>query len=388
VNVLYLTMNPNRQSTTVPTEGWFRFLEGHGLRPVLVARERGTFPDWAAERGVPVYYDPLPFASRTRPWPFARSMWHLRSIVRRHGIHLIHCNEQDVYPTGQYLARASGLPVVVSIHCAMSAEFCRWAFAGRRAPHRMFFVSRANLETCRPGLAGVVAADRWQVLHNGLDLQHYEPDPALGQSFRSNRSIGSTTILIGVACAIRPQKQLEHLFQAARLAARADSKVILAGFPVVGQEEYAAHLLREAARVLGERFCFVGSLDDVRGFTNALDLFVNTSREEAFSISVLQALACGCPVVGYDSRSVGEAVLPDGGEIVEQDHIDQLAEAIARWTADRTRLRARRAAARRQAEAFDLRRLSNDLWLAYQKVLAAGPGPAPMASRMASHTVR
>jgi hypothetical protein len=36
-------MNPNRQSTTVPTEGWFRLLPARGLEPVLVSRTLGAF---------------------------------------------------------------------------------------------------------------------------------------------------------------------------------------------------------------------------------------------------------------------------------------------------------------------------------------------------------
>ena len=51
MRVLYLTMNPNRMSTTVPTEGWFRLLADRGLSPVLVSRERGEFDAWARERG-------------------------------------------------------------------------------------------------------------------------------------------------------------------------------------------------------------------------------------------------------------------------------------------------------------------------------------------------
>jgi L-malate glycosyltransferase len=377
MNVLYLTMNPNRQSTTVPTEGWFRFLGVRGLRPVLVSREHGAFPDWAAASGIPVYYDALPFPAKAQPWRIGRSLWHLRTIVRRHGIELIHCNEHDVYPVGQYVARTTGLPVVVSVHCAMEADFCRWAFAGRRMPRRMFFVSRSNLEACRPALAGVVTEERRQVLHNGLDLEHYRPDFVLGETFRADHGLPSKALLVGVACAIRPGKQLEHLFEAARRVGDTGVKVVLAGFPIPGQEAYAHQVLGEAARVLNGGFHFVGSLDDLRGFGNALDLFVNTSREEAFGISVLQALACGCPVIGYESQSVGEVVLPDGGEILAQDDIERLADALRRWTADPGWLRSRRAAARRQAERFDLRALSDQLWSSYQGVLCGPGGTAP-----------
>ena len=37
LRVLYLTMNPNRASTTVPTEGWFRVLRPRGFDDLLPA---------------------------------------------------------------------------------------------------------------------------------------------------------------------------------------------------------------------------------------------------------------------------------------------------------------------------------------------------------------
>jgi glycosyltransferase involved in cell wall biosynthesis len=364
VNVLYLTMNPNRQSTTVPTEGWFRFLPEHGLRPVLVSRQPGPFHDWTAGQGIPAYVDPLPFPSRAHPVAFLRSMSALRRVVRRHGIHLIHCNEQEIYPSGQYLGRLCRVPVVASVHFTMDRAFCGWAFRGPRAPHRLFFVSRRNMEACRPALDGLVPQDRWRVLHNGLDLVAYRPDLALGRQFRQAHGLAPEDVLIGAACAFRERKQLEHLFEAASRMRTPQLKVLVAGFPVPGEEAYAASLLANARERLGDRLRVIGSLTDVRGFMNALDLFVNTSREESFGISVLEALACGCPVVGYDSQAIDEVVLPDGGEIVEQDNVDHLTAAVERWLLAPDPVPAREAA-RRQAERFDLRPLSLRLWREY-----------------------
>ncbi len=324
MNVLYLTMNPNRQSTTVPTEGWFRFLPERGLKPVLVSRELGSFHQWAVEQGIPAYQDPLPFPNKTSPFPFFRSLWHLRNIVRQHRIDLIHCNEQDIYPVGQYLARLCKLPVVVSVHFTMGRGYCTWAFGGKKAPERMYFVSRRNLEACCAGLNGVVSEERWQVLHNGLDLKSYQPDAELGRQFRDEHSLSGDDILIGAGCAFRERKQLEHLFEAASYIDQDQLKVVVAGFSVKDEEDYGKNLLDQARKKLGNRFHFVGCLTDMRGFSNALDIFVNTSREESFGISVLEAFACGCPTVGYDSKAVDEVVLPDGGEIVEQDSITDL----------------------------------------------------------------
>src|SRR5262245_44650362 len=117
MNVLFLTMNPNRASTTVPTEGWFRHLRPRGLRPVIASHQVGAFHAWAVEQRIPAYHVPLPFPSKLKPWPFLLSLWRLRRLVKRHGIELIHCNEQDIYPTGQYLGRLCRRPVVVSVHC-------------------------------------------------------------------------------------------------------------------------------------------------------------------------------------------------------------------------------------------------------------------------------
>jgi glycosyltransferase involved in cell wall biosynthesis len=163
---------------------------------------------------------------------------------------------------------------------------------------------------------------------------------------------------------------LEHFIEVAARIKLSNLKFLLAGFPIRGEEDYAQHLLKTAESRLGKRFVFVGHLTDMRPFCNALDLFINTSQEESFGISVLEALACGTPVVGYPSVAVQEVVLPGGGEIVEQDRIDKLTDALASWLNDPLRMSAARAKARRRAEdGFDIRKLSDQLWQEYETLL-------------------
>jgi glycosyltransferase involved in cell wall biosynthesis len=372
MNVLYLTMNPNRASTTVPTEGWLRTLRDRGLRPVIASNQIGAFHAWALDQKIPSYHVPLPFPSKLTPVSFLKSLWKLRRIVKRHDVQLIHCNEQDIYPIGQYVARWCRLPVVVSIHCKVEAPYFQWAFRGRRTPDRLIFISRGNQEACRPGVQGVVPEDRWRLFPNALDLERFRPDAALGNGFRNEHRLGAGT-LIGVACALRPGKQIEHLFNVAAALPKGDFRVVVAGGPVPGTEAYASELLARGRAQLGERFVALGHLSELRGFYNSLDLFVNTSEEEAGSISILESLACGCPVVGYPSISVAEQVLPGGGEIVEQNNIGQLASAVANWLGAPDRLRTGRFSARKRAEgAHDIRRISESLWSEYQSLVANG----------------
>lgn len=369
VRALYLTMNPNRQSTTVPTEGWIRLLPAKGLEPVVVSRTEGAFQAWVRGQGFPAYQSDMPFPRRSAPLPFLKSLWTICRIIKRHRIQIVHCNEQDVYPIGQYAARLCGVRVVVSVHFTMDRGFCEWAFAGKRQPDRIFFISPGNREACRPSVTGVIDESHWRLMYNGLDLERFRPDESLRTAFRSSHGLDGH-IVCGAACALRPRKQLEHLVDAAARVSNPALKVVIAGGPVAGDESYASALLADARSRLGDRLVVLGHQDELRGFYNGLDIFVNTSQEEACSISVMESLACGTPVLGYASRSVDDQILPNGGEIVAQDDTCALADRLAAWCADPAALKGRRTGARARAEeVFDIRVLADQLWQEYRTLV-------------------
>lgn len=375
MKVLYLTNNPNRGSTTSPTEGWFRELRPLGLEPIVASHEMGGFQEWLTQEGIPSYHVDLTAPSRRRLWRFAASIWALRRIVRRHGIELIHCNEQPLYSMGRHLGLLCGLPVVVSVHFPQGRPFFEWSFR-RSCPDRLYFVSAGCREASRNGFDGLIAENRVSVLNNGLNLSHYCVDRESGGAFRREFHLENRR-LVGNACAIRSVKQLEHLIEVgARLPE--DVSVVLAGGAIPSEQDYAERLLRTARERLGDRFTHVGRLSDLRPMMNALDLFVNTSKGEACSISVLEALSAGCPVVGYPSKSVDTQILPGGGEIVPQDDVDALANSLRNWLADPGRLAAGQTGARKRVEQdFDIQVVSRQLLADYQELTSGRTGSVP-----------
>jgi glycosyltransferase involved in cell wall biosynthesis len=386
MNVLYLTANPNRASSNVPTEGWFRLLPQHGLRPVLVSDSDGEFCHWTRSQQIPTYVVPLSFPDKRRPWRYVAMLWKLRQIVRRSGIQLIHAIEQNVYPVAADVARLCNLPAVVGVHCRIERGFGEWAFGGRRQPDRLFFLTRGSREVCRAAVDGIVPESRWALLPNGIDLDSFRPDPGIGQRFRAEHQLGSRQLL-GAASWLRPGKQLEHLFRVVAAIEDRNVALVIAGGVAPGEELYAKQLISDAEELLGSRFRYLGCLRDLRGFYNALSLYVNTSREESFGISVLESLSCGCPVVGYNSKAINEIVLPDGGEITSQDDIDQLVETVGKWLSIVERVEDTRSGPRRQAERFDIGRISDQLWDEYEQLLAERrPQRSPAAAAAVAGT--
>ena len=76
------------------------------------------------------------------------------------------------------------------------------------------------------------------------------------------------------------------------------------------------------------------SYDKVNSLYLNSDIFVFPSAVETFGLPVLEAMACGTPVVASNRTSVPE-IVGDAGVIVNPDDIDELAEAILRVLSDK-----------------------------------------------------
>lgn len=87
----------------------------------------------------------------------------------------------------------------------------------------------------------------------------------------------------------------------------------------------------------------------------------------------MESLACGCPVLGYPSKSVDCQVLPNSGEFVTQDDVRELTQAVRNWMSNEGQLKSIRSDARRQAESlFDIKDLANQLWTEYESLVFPG----------------
>jgi glycosyltransferase involved in cell wall biosynthesis len=143
----------------------------------------------------------------------------------------------------------------------------------------------------REALAWHVPARKLKVVHNGIDLTHFRP-PLPAERAAARRAFGLADSDRVVAFFDRvPYKGGETL--AAAMVANPNLRLLVAGV----QHERFAQLPGLIA---------AGRAGDTRDVYWAADLLAFPSTREAFGLVLIEALACGLPVVASDIPVVGE----------------------------------------------------------------------------------
>ena len=255
---------------------------------------------------------------------------------------LIH-NNFDWKPLTYALATTAP-PLVTTIHGFSAPPILAAYYA---AAHRSFYCSISESDR-DPGL------DYLATTYNGID-------PA---AFTFVEKPGDYLLFLG---RFHPEKGT-HL--AIEIARRAGVRLVIAAIP---QDEAYFHTMVEP-HIDGDRVRFIGAVErearDVL-LRGALALVHMTTRPERFGLTMIEAMACGTPVLGAKMGSIPEIVI-DGETGFVCDSVDS---AVAR-VADLAALD-RRACRRHVETRFSLERMLDGYEDAYVRALAMRVPPPP-----------
>jgi glycosyltransferase involved in cell wall biosynthesis len=247
----------------------------------------------------------------------------MRHYIQRHGIRLAHPFD---YPTVIF-----GIPVArtCSIVAVSSQRYHRslhpgWPLHFQRLTDRLANAVVVNCEYLAHHMSEDehVPADRIQLCYNGLDMDLFRPLPGPRCS-----EVASASLVIGVVCALRPEKDLSTLLKAFERVRklRAGMKLL-----IVGDGRCKADLQTQARTLgIGEDCVFVPAKAEVAEWLRSIDIFVLPSLSEALSNSLMEAMACGCCAVA--SRTGGNVELVvDGrtGWLFEPGNEEELASVL------------------------------------------------------------
>jgi len=265
------------------------------------------------------------------------------------------------------------LPMVVTIHDTIVLRFPELFRPWHRHYSRIVLPRLARSATAV--ITGSEAARRDIVEHCGIAPDHiavvpygvdagFAPTAARSDEARAiTARYGLPTDFILTVGAIEPRKNLHRILDAVRVLR---GRRATAGITLVhaGPEGWlVGNVSREAARFLG--YVPAADLRVLYGLARAV---VYPSLWEGFGLPVIEAMACGCPVV-----TSGVSALPEvaGGAalLVDPTATEELAAAIERvWTDDslRSDLVAR---GRTRARAFTWERTARETLAVYERVV-------------------
>jgi glycosyltransferase involved in cell wall biosynthesis len=254
------------------------------------------------QAGVPLLT--LPVSSFVNP-SVLRGAWQMGSFIRRHKIRIVHTFDVPMNLFGVLPARLAGTPVVLS---SQRAHRDLTPPAGRRLLRLIDRIADGvvvNCEAMREHLHADegVPADRIFVCRNGIDTNIYHPGRSERPGFLNEG------VVIGVVCALRPEKGLGTLIEGFASVHREFPIVKLV---IVGSGSEEERLKQQASSLGVAGSChFEPGTSDVARWLGCIDIFVLPSLSEALSNSLMEAMACGCCPVASRVGGNPELVTPD-----------------------------------------------------------------------------
>ncbi|HEY4320807.1 MAG TPA: glycosyltransferase family 4 protein [Gemmatimonadales bacterium] len=380
MNVLHLTLSAARGGRRDAILTLIDHLRPLGVSCGLVAL-RNT-PLEIAELGPRTdYVAGLEFMAR----PSLKELRQVRQLCRDRRVDLIHAHDHG----SQYVASAirvvsPSVRAVMTFHRTLGIEtegprnrlrnglslplISRVMTAS--ADRRKYFIDNT-----------LVNGGRVVVIPLGVDLQQFRPAPAMRTAIRTELGIPADRIVALTIGHFGPEKGLDQVLEAAGAAMRQTNRpwhLVVLG---TGDSDRAAMLRETAERLLPGQVSFMGFRTDVVRWLQGADLLIHAPRLEAFGLVVVQAMACGIPVIGAAVGGVPEIVIDQvTGMLVPSGDSDRLGQEIARVISnDEMRLRLGERALGRAMQHYDARESARLHMALYRQITSrsvAGPPEA------------
>ncbi len=319
---------------------------GHDVTVACPAADEGL-PRWIQDAGA--RHEPLQMV-RLPSVRDAFDVWTLRRLAR--GRDVVHLHSSKAGALGRVAAMSLGRrrPAIV-----FTPHFWSWLVGGRLAGLYCWIegvlarccdviVAVSEREAAEGRVVLGAGGNRVMVIHNGVDRAHFCP-----QGQQADRAPGSP--LVTCVGRFSEQKGQDVAIRAISLLRHRTARLRLVG--VESQRGLTEHLRALAASLgVADRIEWRGHVADSAPELRAADMVIAPSRWEGMSLAILEAMACGAPLVVTDVQ--GSEVVQGAGLIVPPDDPGALAEAIDALISNKDRRLRLGAAARARSASYDL----------------------------------
>ena len=215
-----------------------------------------------------------------------------------------------------------------------------------------------------------VAPERVTAILLAADESLQPASPEAVRAFRTRHNLPERFVLYQGT--LQPRKNLETLVRAYGMlrAQGSDDHILVLAGPRGWQYDSIFELTRQLGLEDAVRFPgFVPDEDQPLWYSSAT-VFAFPSRYEGFGLPLLEAMACGAPVVSSSSSSLPE-VVGDAGLLVDPSDVEGLCSALRELLEDEPRRLALAAAGRARAATFSWRKMAEETVQVYREVLGS-----------------
>lgn len=182
----------------------------------------------------------------------------------------------------------------------------------------VFAVSNAlKHEIIATGVRGI--ANKTKLSWNSVDIDKFSNKE--NDSFKQEYKLFDKPIVLFVGNLIK-RKNVDSLLEAKKIA-NSDYYLV-----IVGDGPLFKKLKKKAEEEDIRDVIFTGSRNDVEDIIPSCDILILPSFSESFGLVLIEALACGKPVIGSDVGGISEIINNDVGLLVNPNKISSIADAI------------------------------------------------------------
>lgn len=302
---------------------------------------------------------------------------YLWALCRREKFDLVSTHTSKGGMLGRIAARLAGVPAITHhvhgfgfhqfTHPLVKQVYVVFEKIGARCADLMITVGEQHREFAME--LGIEKGERIRTILNGIEIQKF-----LGHdraALRRELGFGEDEIILGSIGRLATQKGFSYMIEAmpAIVAKNPKARLVIAG---IGDLEAELKTL-VAAKAMEKHVTFLGFRRDAPQLLAAFDVFVHPSLWEGLSISLMEAMVAGCPIVC--SRIPGNIeMIEDGrtGLFTEPAQPESIIAGVNRMLADSEAARRMASTAQREGiDRFSVERMVRENVAAYDSVAPA-----------------
>jgi len=336
-----------------------RYLKQNGIESGCVVSSGCELEERLKELNVPTY--PITYSGFDIVGEAAR----LRKVCGEMDYKIVHAHDSHGHNLALTLKFINpAIRVVVTRRVITGKEkafISRWKYSNRGIDLFIAISGQVRDELLRWG----VSDSRVAQIPSGIDMKHFRPVDT--DSFKTRYGIPDRKYYIGTACALDANKDVETLLNAAAgLSYEQDDFMLL----VAGDGERFDEYKRLAKFIeIEDRVRFLGTVEEMPKFYSMLDVFVLSSKSEGLGTSLLEAGACGSPVISSRCGGPEEFIKHnENGLLFDIENNEELAKLLESCLLD-LELRSRLAKNFKETvQSFDIENIISEITGHYRRL--------------------